>query len=79
MLANLDDLEKKLEQCRLTIFEVLNDIDIIQREINEAKRDDGVHTIDEQSQKNDITDKSPIAEQLINEDVPDISGRRYTA
>lgn len=72
MLANLDDLEKKLEQCRLTIFEVLNDIDIIQREINEAKQNDGVHTIDEQPQKKDITDKSPIAEQLINEDVPDV-------
>ena len=72
MLANLDDLEKKLEQCRLTIFEVLNDIDIIQREINEAKQNDGVHTIDEQPQKKDITDKSPIAEQLINEDVSDV-------
>ena len=71
-MANLDDLEKKLEQCRLTIFEVLNDIDIIQREINEAKQNDGVHTIDEQPQKKDITDKSPIAEQLINEDVPDV-------
>ena len=72
MLTNLNDLEKKLDQCRLTIFEVLNDIDIIQREINEAKQNDGVHTIDEQPQKKDITDKSPIAEQLINEDVSDV-------
>ncbi|MBR4776400.1 MAG: hypothetical protein IK007_02170, partial [Lachnospiraceae bacterium] len=74
-MANLDDLEKKLEQCRLTIFEVLNDIDIIQREINEAKRDERTevyNTGTQQTQKEYVPDEKLTVSQPEVKDVLDV-------